>query len=54
MNPTLFLGATLIALGLVACENPADKTTNAAVKEAVAKDDSGPQSGVKYAFTEAS
>jgi len=54
MNPTLFLGATLIALGLVACENPADKTTKAAVKEAVAKDDSGPQSGVKYAFTEAS
>ena len=31
MNPTLFLGATLIALGLVACENPADKTTKAAV-----------------------
>jgi polyisoprenoid-binding protein YceI len=54
MNPTLFLGASLIALGLVACENPADKTTKAAVKEAVAKDDSGPQSGVKYAFTEAS
>lgn len=51
MNPTLLLGAALIALGLVSCENPADKTTDASVKETVAKTDSGAEGGVKYAFT---
>ena len=54
MNPTLVIGTTLIALGLVACKNPADKTADASVKEAVAKNDSGPQNGVKYVFTEQS
>jgi polyisoprenoid-binding protein YceI len=54
MNPTLLIGTTLIALGLVACKNPADKTADASIKEAVAKSDSGPQDGVKYAFTEQS
>jgi polyisoprenoid-binding protein YceI len=54
MNPTLVIGTTLIALGLVACKNPADKTADASVKDAVAKSDSGPQDGVKYVFTEQS
>lgn len=51
MNPTLFLGVALIALGLVSCENPADKTTDAAVKDSVAKANTGAEGGVKYAFT---
>lgn len=52
MNTTLLFGsAALLALGLVSCENPADKTADASVKEAVAKTDSGAQGGVKYAFT---
>lgn len=54
MNPTLLIGTTLIALGLVACKNPADKTADASVKDAVAKNDSGPKDGVKYVFTEQS
>lgn len=47
----IFGSAALLALGLVSCENPADKTADASVKEAVAKVDSGAQGGVKYTFT---
>ena len=51
MNPTLLLGAALLALGLVSCENPADKTTDASVKDSVAKTNSGAEGGVRYVFT---
>lgn len=51
MNPSLLIGVTLIALGLVSCENPADKTTDASVKESVAKTGTGAEGGVKYTFT---
>jgi polyisoprenoid-binding protein YceI len=45
----LALPAAVLALSLVSCENPADKTTDAGVKEAVAKtaDNAG---GTKYVF----
>lgn len=51
MKTTLILGTALLALGLVSCENPADKTTDATVKDAVAKTGPDTQGGVKYAFT---
>jgi polyisoprenoid-binding protein YceI len=54
MNPTLVLGTTLFALGLIACNNPADKTTDATVKDSVAKTGAAPTDGVKYVFTEQS
>jgi polyisoprenoid-binding protein YceI len=46
----LALPAAFLAISLVSCENPADKTTDATVKEAVAKtnDNAG---GTKYIFT---
>lgn len=46
----LALPATVLALSLLSCENPADKTTDAGVKEAVAKtaDNAG---GTRYVFT---
>lgn len=45
----LALPAAILAMSLVSCENPADKTADASVKEAVAKtaDASG---GTKYVF----
>lgn len=51
MNPTLLLGVALLAIGLVSCENPADKTTDASVKDSVAKTNTGAEGGVKYTFT---
>jgi polyisoprenoid-binding protein YceI len=46
----LILPAAVFALGLVSCENPADKTADAAVKEAVAKT-TDTAAGTKYVFT---
>jgi polyisoprenoid-binding protein YceI len=42
--------AALLALSLVSCENPADKTADANVKDAVAKT-TDTASGTKYVFT---
>lgn len=53
MNYSLLVGsAALFALGLVSCDNPASKTTDATVKDAVAKTDTGTEGGTKYVFTE--
>jgi polyisoprenoid-binding protein YceI len=53
MNYSLLVGsAALFALGLVSCDNPASKTTDATVKDAVAKTDTGAEGGTKYVFTE--
>lgn len=50
MKPTLLaLPAALLALTLVSCENPADKTADANVKEAVVKS-SDTAGGTKYVF----
>ena len=46
----LALPAAILALALVSCENPADKTANADVKGAVAKTDEKAD-GTKYVFT---
>ncbi|WP_193210442.1 YceI family protein [Luteolibacter marinus] len=46
----LALPAAVFALSLVSCENPADKTADASVKEAVAKS-STTGTGTKYVFT---
>jgi len=52
MNFPLILGSSAIfALGLVSCDNPADKTAKAGVKDAVAKTDTGAVGGTKYVFT---
>lgn len=51
MKPSiLVLPAAFLALSLVSCENPADKTADANVKEAVAKTTDS-ASGTKYVFT---
>jgi polyisoprenoid-binding protein YceI len=53
MNYSLLVGsAALFALGLVSCDNPASKTTDATVKDAVTKTDTGAEGGTKYVFTE--
>ena len=46
----LALPAAFLALSLVSCENPADKTVDASVKEAVAKT-TDTAAGTKYIFT---
>lgn len=46
----LALPAAILALTLVSCENPADKTADASVKEAVAKT-GDTATGTKYVFT---
>ena len=46
----LALPAAVLALSLLSCENPADKTTDADVKEAVAKTATA-ATGTKYVFT---
>lgn len=46
----LALPAAVFALSLLSCENPADKTADAAVKEAVAKTATA-TTGTKYVFT---
>ncbi len=46
----LALPAAVLALSLASCENPADKTADASVKEAVAKTDDK-AAGTKYVFT---
>lgn len=52
MKNTLILGSALFAAALVSCENPASKTTDASVKDAVTKTSTDKAGGVKYAFTE--
>ena len=51
MKHTSLIIAFAAALLLAACENPADKTTNASVSEAVKVTASPAAEGVKYAFT---
>ena len=46
--------ATAIPFIFVACENPADKTTDAKVSDAVDKAATAAQAGTKYSFTPAS
>lgn len=47
-----FLAISLISsAAFVSCENPADKTTDAKVSDAVEKSDLGAAGGVKYSFT---
>jgi len=46
----LALPAAFLALSLVSCDNPADKTADASVKEAVAKT-ADTAAGTKYVFT---
>jgi polyisoprenoid-binding protein YceI len=53
MKPYLALPAAIALLGLASCENPAEKTTNADVKGAVAKTTDTAE-GTKYVFTPAS
>ena len=50
MKPYLALPAVFALLGLASCENPAEKTTNADVKGAVAKTTES-AGGTKYVFT---
>jgi polyisoprenoid-binding protein YceI len=51
MKPSILaLPAAFLALSLVSCENPADKTADANVKEAVAKT-TDTAAGTKYVFT---
>jgi polyisoprenoid-binding protein YceI len=51
MKPTILaLPAAFLALSLVSCDNPADKTADASVKEAVAKT-TDTAAGTKYVFT---
>lgn len=52
-NKTLIL-ASAAALLFAACENPADKTTNATVSDAVKVTATAATAGVKYAFSPAS
>lgn len=54
MKPTFLILTSSAALVLVACENPADKTTSATVSDAVEVAASPAAAGVKYAFTAAS
>lgn len=52
MKNALILGSSLFAAALVSCENPANKTTDASVKDAVTKTSADKAGGVKYSFTE--
>lgn len=52
MKNALILGSALFAAALVSCENPANKTTDASVKDAVTKTSADKAGGVKYSFTE--
>jgi len=52
-NKYLILAFAVPAL-FTACENPADRTDSAAVKDAVEKTSSVSEGGTKYSFTEAS
>ena len=45
----LALPAALLTIGLVSCDNPADKTTDATIKETVAKTTDA-AAGKKYVF----
>jgi polyisoprenoid-binding protein YceI len=51
MKHTSLILASTTALFLASCENPADKTTNASVSEAVEVAAAPAAEGVKYAFT---
>jgi polyisoprenoid-binding protein YceI len=51
MKHTSLILLSASALFIAACENPADKTTNATVKEAVEVAAAPAAEGVKYAFT---
>jgi polyisoprenoid-binding protein YceI len=51
MKHTSLILASSSALIFAACENPADKTTNATVKDAVETTATPAAEGVKYAFT---
>jgi polyisoprenoid-binding protein YceI len=54
MKPKYIAIALAAPILFVACENPADKTESAAVKEAVEKTASTAEGGTKYEFAEAS
>lgn len=51
MKPTSLILSSTAALFLASCENPADETTNATVKEAVEIAAAPATGGVRYSFT---
>jgi polyisoprenoid-binding protein YceI len=51
VNLPLILSTGLLTAALFSCDNPADKTAKASVKDSVTKEDSGTAGGVKYNFS---